>query len=271
MENLINNIDFNDRINQLKIQFQKVLTVKHFFADYPSEIRKALNNIDPSQPSIVAPIRLIMQNIEHSLLIECYTISEQLLKNSKYDLLDFDISMKSPVQKFLQYKIEPSKFSPNAKVQEINKFFKRYDGNKLFVKNLKIYDDMITCRHKYAHNGVYTFDLSNLPKLIEILNYLEFEYRMFLEKGPWWLLFKYIYSIENKGGNKSDKNIEYQKLKKDILPCVPKVRNIINAEKNFVTDKIYTLLDKIEQDCPYNEICTEFENIRKECDSYINE
>lgn len=187
--NKINGVDFIDRIEGLEEGYKRYIETSNFFSDYPNEIRHALNGISPNS---FFGVKKMIKESEKNLLIESYTISEQMLKNTKYQLLNFDETSDEPYQNFLKYKLEPTRFSPNPKTDEINKIFSRYRGRKLMLTYLPIYDKMITERHRYAHIGAYNFKIGDLPKIIGTLKYLEFEYRMFLGKTEWCEFIKKV-------------------------------------------------------------------------------
>lgn len=239
MKKYINGIDFIDKINQLQHRYESIQKTKNFLDDYRSEIRSVINEIESGQ---YFPLSDTIKEAEKSLLIDCYTIAEQMYKQTKYQILNFDNTEKTNYQKFLNNKLDPTKFSPNPRSEEISRFYKRYNSNKLFINKLNIYDDMIKNRHIYAHSGNYQFDISNLNNLINILLYLEFEYRMFHLQNEWVKFFKIINEINS---SKS----ECEKLFKSKIPLLKNYYSKILAmrmfEKNIVIDNIDEALNCI--------------------------
>ena len=271
----INDIDFFDRIERLHDSYIQVQTCKNFLADAPSELRKQVGKIqditnpDSDNNHIFHSLKKVISESHATILIECYTISEQMLKNTKYQILTFDETVDSDIQRFLQFKINPEKFSPNPQVKEISNFFKRYGGNKLFISDAEIYDSMIKKRHRYAHQGICDFDLINLPKIIEFLKYLEFEYRMFVQKNCWIEFFREFNSIDNLGGNMQAKEHNYQSKKKYLQNLVPKLMPLIHEEPNIVTNCLEPVLAMITGTSSYTEISTEVSVKKKQLKNYL--
>ncbi|WP_270994642.1 hypothetical protein [Listeria seeligeri] len=261
MTNKINDIDFKDRIIELKSNYESMVLINNFFNDVPKSIRRMLKDLQTEtypeieqESKIYHDLRKITKESKKALLIECYTIAEQMLKNAKYQLLNFDETDNSPSQKFLKYKINPEKFSPSPKVSEINTFFKRYGGNKLFISTIEIYDNMIKERHRYAHRGLYTFSIDDIPKIIDILLYLEFEFRMFLDNTDWIKFFNKFYSISFESNNKEKKQVKYSDLRNDLINMKCSLIKLSAEEDVIILPYICELLDAINLDDRYIEV-----------------
>ncbi|MBC2192614.1 hypothetical protein QJV14_12040 [Listeria cossartiae subsp. cayugensis] len=259
MTNKINDIDFKDRIIELRNNYESSLLINNFFSDVPKSIRGVLKELQTEtypeikqENKIYHDLRKITKESEKALLIECYTIAEQMLKNAKYQLLSFDETDNSPSQKFLKYKINPEKFSPSPRVSEINSFFKRYGGNKLFISTIEIYDNMIIERHRYAHRGLYAFSIEDIPKIIDILLYLEFEFRMFLDNNEWVKFFTQFYSINSNDKKKAQE--KYSLLRKDLISMKQCLINLITNEDIIVFPYVCDLLDAIKSNENYVEV-----------------
>ncbi|MFS9605090.1 hypothetical protein, partial [Klebsiella pneumoniae] len=106
LEKKINGFDFTDRIDQLELSYHKIIAAKNFFSDFPSEIRHAISNIS-DRDGVFQDVRDSVKKAENTLLIDAYTIAEQMLKNTKYQLLGYDDTEKSDLQLFLNHKIDP--------------------------------------------------------------------------------------------------------------------------------------------------------------------
>lgn len=238
----INGINFVEQIRDLENTYQDIVKAKNFLDDNRSQFRKAVKEICGDDSTYHA-ISASMKEAEKNLLISCYTISEQMFKESKYQLLGFDNLNQSRLQEFLNYKLNPGKFSPNPKCDEINKFFKRYDSNKLFLSDMELYDDMIKSRHRYAHKGEFHFHIDYTPKLIDILLYLEFEYRMFLEKNPWCVFLKKINNIISEGGNREQKQEKFKKIERELKSLIPDILETLSHSENIVCELRSTLIE----------------------------
>ena len=179
-----NEQNFSDRIDRLEKNYREILDTRNFLNDNTTELRQAVSSIKMD----FSKLRETIKKSEETLLIGCYTIAEQMLKEAKYEILGFDNTSKTNLQKFLNSKIDPMRFSPNAKIERLSNTLGSYIiGNASFgllygksSENLKIYDDMICSRHTYAHKGDYDFDIEKYQSVIETLRYLYFEYSEFL-------------------------------------------------------------------------------------------
>ena len=260
----INGVDFIDRIEELEKGYKRYIETSNFFSDYPKEIRYALNGI--SHDSFYGVKKMVKES-ERSLLIESYTISEQMLKNTKYQLLDFDETRDTDYQNFLRYKLDPTRFSPNPKIQEINKIFMRYRSRKLMLSGLSVYDKMIKERHRYAHTGSYNFNMAELPKIIGVLKYLEFEYRMFLGKTEWCRVIGMIINIR-KGTH------DNKKLLKELRGLSGAAEQLFEKSAAFITpdegyascnrNKVIEFLRSIKEADDLSVIERKFNNLRNE-------
>lgn len=242
----INGINFVEQIRDVENTYKDIVKAKNFLDDNRSQFRKAVREIS-GDDSIYHAISASMKEAEKNLLISCYTISEQMFKETKYQLLDFDVLNHTRLQNFLNYKLDPEKFSPNPKCDEINKFFRRYNSNKLFLNDLEIYDNMIKSRHRYAHKGVFQFNIVNLPKLIDILLYLEFEYRMFLSRDPWCIFLTEINKIISEGGNRDQKQEKFEKICCELKLLIPKILITLSLSENIVCELKDTLTELKDQ------------------------
>jgi hypothetical protein len=243
----INEINFVEQIRDLDITYQSIIKAKNFLDDNRSQFRHAVKEIDNDE-SIYHAISDSVKEAEKNLLISCYTIAEQMLKETKYQLLDFDRYNESRLQKFLNYKLEPEKFSPNPKHAEINKFFKRYASSKLFLNELKLYDEMIDCRHRYAHKGEFRFDINNIPKLIDILLYLEFEYRMFLTEDSWCIFLIKINEIISEPGGRIAKQEKFKAIEGELKSLIPNILTTLSCSKNIVCEVKDILVELKDED-----------------------
>ena len=257
-----NGVDFIDRIEELEKRYKRYIEISNFFSDYPNEIRHALNGISPDS---FYGVKKMVKESERNLLIESYTISEQMLKNTKYQLLAFDETKDTDYQNFLRYKLEPTRFSPNPKIQEINKMFERYRSRKLMLNSLSVYDKMIKERHKYAHTGSYNFNMAELPKIIGILKYLEFEYRMFLGKTEWCNIIGMI--TDKRKGTRDNK-----KLLKELRGLSGAAEQLFEKSAAFTTtdegyasryrNKVIEFLRNIKEADDLSVIKKNFNNLR---------
>lgn len=218
-------LDVVDRLECLEQNFSMVTEIKNSLSENRAEYRSLANNIGISQESLM----VCCDNFERSLLIECYTFSEQLVKNSFYRMIEFDNNNNEYVKSFIKNKVSKARFSPNVKFEEIEKMIKNQlftDFKFLYPKNnseIGLYNEMVKSRHVYAHKGIYEFQFNDFYVILNVLKYLYFELS-FLNSSTSVkrreFQNKYFNLKENvKKVSDIDNNLKYQRN------CLKKVKN----------------------------------------------
>lgn len=181
--------EFNatERLKEVKQIYDQVKQIKVSLADHRDKYRafSTSANIDS----------LALQNccdqFEYTLLIACYTYSEQLYKNFFYEMIKKDMSNNDHLNNFIESKVPKQRFVPNVDTKEIEKSI-----NKELNKNIKFkfllrpdndlvkkYNEMVKSRHRYAHKGIYDFNFNNFESVICFLEYLQLEFKLIVECG----------------------------------------------------------------------------------------
>lgn len=73
--------------------------------------------------------------------------------------------------------------------------------------------------------------------------YLEFEFRMFLEKNPWCIFLKKINSIISEGGNREQKQEKFEKIECELKSLIPEILKTLSHSENIVCELRYTLIE----------------------------
>lgn len=131
-------------------------------------------NLDPND-SLKA-----IDRCETSLVIDTYTYSERLLKNTIYQLINYTGKRDSSIELFIEDKIPPHRFVPNPKFKEFKLQLEKLHTNyKLFIsgnnEHVKPYDLMIESRHRYAHRHVTPPDIAQIKESFVMIQYLKWE------------------------------------------------------------------------------------------------
>lgn len=237
---MIYDLDEKESFENLKYQYQQVKNLLILRSENREVLRKACCRIFKID---YEDLDNCISSFEQSLLISCYTLSEQLLKNFIYQLLTKDSNSNTHVDKFINIKLDINKFSPNPKFCEIKKelnSFLKYDFY-LSQKNplIKSYDEMIDSRHSYAHANSYIYNFKSFPEVIEALEYLIFEYNLFLNH------------YESKG-----KNIVYWKNFSESLGKIKRLDDCVKDTTRVKCNYIELLQNMIlfRDDCDQSEI-----------------
>ncbi|EGO8147472.1 hypothetical protein FAE20_002186, partial [Enterococcus faecalis] len=207
--------EFNSEDTLIDIQrnFSRIVDVSNSLSDNSSSYRRFYEEIGLDFNIAKESIK----KSEYSLLIDCYTFSEKLLKNTIYHCLEFKNNSNDYVNNFMFRKLNPEKFSPNPKFKSFEEELKSLNSNFKFVlsqnfSKIKSYDSMIQSRHQYAHANIYPLDIKNSEEdLLEVLAYLDWECNMFL--------------------NNIQKHITLENLFKCIVKDSEKLKKINNSKK----------------------------------------
>lgn len=170
--------DSTSALEKIKMQHSSIKKLKEKLADDRAKFRDFCCDIDLDNSILFDSI----DTYERTLLIDCYTYSEQLTKSLIYHLLDKDNNSNTYIETFIDRKINPERFSPNVKFDNLGNVVNDvYDKFQFILKNIsetEVYDELIKSRHRYAHKGRYTFDFLNFLTVIDVLEYITFEFEL---------------------------------------------------------------------------------------------
>ena len=173
---LVFDFDTEMRLNDLKDNYQMVIELRVSLSEKRNKYRKFANIIKLDPNSLLTSCDIF----ERSLLLNCYTCSEQLVKNFIYEVIEKDRHRNIYLNLFINNKVNENTFSPRIKLNEIEQIISKslIEGFKFPISknNIKIkkYNEMIKARHKYAHSGLYDFDYQYFDNVIEVIEYLVF-------------------------------------------------------------------------------------------------
>lgn len=179
------NIDFNDRLSEIKEHYRMVKEIRDSLAEKRSKYRQFADDIEIDQQSLFK----CCDNFEKSLLINRYTFVEQCFKSFVYNVLEKDFNKNEYINSFLNNKLSEDKFSPNVDLDSMRKIIKEFfNVNIEFVVDLnsdkvKKYKELIKTRHRYAHRGIYDFDFKNFKEVIEMMDFLKYIFDLYLKEN----------------------------------------------------------------------------------------
>ena len=232
---LLYQFEVKERIKDIDLVYNQVLEINNSISDHRSKYRRFSEEMNISKQSLLN----CCDWFERILLINCYTFSEQFVKNFFYELLEKGTHNNIFLNNFLDNKIHIDKFSPNVKFKNIESDIQNdlWKDFKFILSpniiDIKMYDEMIKARHTYAHSGNYNFDFKNFKPSIKTLKYIVFELSMLYESGQ--VFRKQFQDDYNQIKNDSiaivklDKNREYKidEIKREL-------KEIRNQSKKFV-------------------------------------
>lgn len=226
---MIYEFDSKERLDNIKILYSEIKELNNSLAYKRSKYRKFSKIIKIDYYILERSIK----NLQCSLLIECYTFMEQLIKNFYYHFLEKNRHSNKYLNIFLDKKLPEDKFSPNIRYHNIQKILKDDLGiDSLFFiklnKNLiDKYDDLVKTRHRYAHNGNYDYEFENYEDIIKILEFLRFNIHMYTHNKKKYEEIKIIIA----------------KIKDDVK----KIQSCENPSKKYFSEKIKELRKSIKK------------------------
>jgi hypothetical protein len=230
---MIYEFDDLDTLEIIKDNHLKISALQNSLIDNISAYRTFFGSIGTSFPLA----KEVISKSEYSLLIDCYTFSERLLKNTIYECLSYRKHKNNSLNLFLQKKINPEKFSPNVKFKEFESELISLSNNFKFLLSenhyaVRIYNELVKSRHRYAHSNEYPFAYENYGDAIVVLEYLQWECSMFIQNqvrhGNLLLEYNSIIDCSKKlkkiSNNKKlryltkqeAKNVDLKKFRKDV-------------------------------------------------------
>lgn len=248
---MIFEFDAKERIDDIKQNFEYVLEIKNSLADNREKYRNLSIEINVSKESLFQ----CCDAFERALLINCYTFSEQLMKNFVYEAIEKDRHENNFLNKFIDNKIPKNRFSPNVNLDKMEKDIRKdlFKDFKFILPNtlneIKIYNEMVNSRHTYAHRGIYNFDFYNFRAVIQVLEYIYFEFSTIINDGESFRLqiqedLKKISELSKKINNITDIKYQRDKLKEIKILCKKVVKNY--SDKMEDVDLLRNLYNNIK-------------------------
>lgn len=262
---MIHDFDEVEEFLEIKINYENLKKIKNSLSDNRNKYRDLFhgNKLDLG----LNDIERLIKDSEKALLIDCYTYSEKLLKYTIYHSVDFRKSKNEYINRFLELKIAPKRFSPVAKFESFQDDIKKLvklEGYKFFMNKeclkIKKYDEMIDSRHSYAHDNKYPMDFNDYENCIDVLEYLTWECRKFIVNpkkhhrlnNEFFEIIKGVERLKKLNHNlplrnirqNNTKGINIKVFRNDIRKFLAKYRN--ELEKVSLFKEIIEELDKIQ-------------------------
>ncbi|WP_455060832.1 hypothetical protein [Parvimonas micra] len=228
-----------DEVRELNVIRENLQTLK-LISNGLSDKRSIFLDFAKGLSIEMSKFRKYIEKGEATLVIDCYTYAERLLKNTLYEVLEFEKNENLYVNKFLQKKISRKKFSPNVKFESFSNELSSYNVEFKFIigKNyriVKIYDEMVESRHKYAHANSIPQGLEATEDVLVFLEYLAWECNRYIEyyNEPNNIQIDLIGLVKS-----SNKVVEY---------CGKNIETI--SELNYISDSKYPGFEELSLNC----------------------
>lgn len=248
---MIYDFDSEERLNDIRLHHRQIKELKNNYSEKRSKYRKMASILKFDYMSLERSLK----EFEYSLLINCYTFMEQLVKNYIYQTLQKGTHKNAHINKFIDNKINPEKFSPNVTFENIKKILtEELDINLEFLipvnkSQIEKYNELVKSRHKYAHSGKYDFDFKVFEEVIDLLEYLRFEmYSSIKKENDYNELKSIIKNYQKKLGKlKKTEPVPQDYLKKIVEDLRKDIDKAIRLCEILELDKI-ELLKKMPEE-----------------------
>lgn len=270
---LIRNFGINESLTEISKDYKILLSLKNSLSENSSSYSQFEKENSLERHSI----RNSYNSYEKYLLIQCYTFSEQILKNLIYVMLNKDNLKNDYLKTFVEKKIPENRYVPNVKFKKIpNEILNNTGYNFFFLLNnnnieIKKYDDLVDNRNKYAHSGSCAFSFEHFEDIINVLYYFSFEYSEIINKktnlNNLYKVLQLIIIFDNKC------KIDTQKKIEDIM-----IHNNIFFENNYkkvskirLLNPLFDVLSKLKTETIYNEQLSTIKKIQNIIKLYYHE
>jgi hypothetical protein len=238
-------------LEKLRKTYGDAKILKDILADNRAKMRKIASDAEIDFSAIEQCIR----NCDKVLLIECYTFVEQMAKNLVFLYLDKGKNSNEYLERFLEEKVG-EKYSPRVKYGEFRNLIKKFSGvNDIYdsfilrgdLSQIRLYDELVKSRHQFAHANNYTFEFVNYIDVLDVLEYLAFEFKVIM--NGWGIEFfnykKNFKKLQNEisNGVKSKGVIKIKECLKEIRKETKKIYKKhyeilaeVSLLENFISD-----------------------------------
>lgn len=239
------------------------------FADIENRIASfnEVTQLFRQNPDLITNPDTVKSTMKMSLVVAIYSLSEQLLKDTIYKLLEVDFTeeTQSSKDKFILKQIPPESHPITPDLDRIKSELKIFDSNfKLYLPKItdtykNAYIRLIQVRHDYAHGNIHTEGIEYTDAL-RFVEYLNIHYSEIIEG-------KYIKDIQGYSKNleKLKNHTDYQQFtfhKGQIAPSlsmyVDQIEELYSSEEKYdiyYLNEIYEslkeandMLDDIQED-----------------------
>lgn len=194
----------------------------------------------------------LIKTIENSLVIAIYSLSEQLLKDKIYNILQvrFIAEEQSSKDKYILKQMPPERYPITPDLDRIRKELRVfYPEFKLYFSKInKDYKDsyvkLIKARHEYAHANNHTSDL-DFDAAKRFVEYLKLHYDD-IEVGN----INKLETLEKKIFNlcKSSGYLHFESQKQTINDCFNRIKELEDSYFISYIDDVYSFLSEIVDD-----------------------
>lgn len=235
---MIYELDYDFRLEELQKNINYVKNINDSLADKRDKYRIFSDENEINFNSLEKCLKMY----ERTVLIDAYTLAEQLIKNVYYELIDKDRQENGRLKQFINRKVNPEKFSPNVKYKLIEKSIATdlIDGFKFIFSarndEITTYNYMIDSRHKYAHNGEYYFNEDKFNEAVKVIDYIYIELRMV---------------IDHENTYRIDYQEKFKLIKEMMIGTEKCIKNYKDKGENGILKEVRNKLKEIKKECNY--------------------
>ncbi|MBF0806251.1 MULTISPECIES: hypothetical protein [unclassified Streptococcus] len=223
--------------------------IEKTIADY-TQLKQLVNN------ELFTMSESLIKTLENSLVIAIYSLSEQLLKNTIYKILEvqFDIDQQTPKDRYILGQMPPERYPVTPTIERIlaeMKFY--YPKFELYTPSIVMnykdsYVKLVKARHDYAHanNHTQNIDFDSAKKFVE---YLNFQYND-INNGNYISKIKSLYNLLNKFVDKEHfRNFypHYEAKSNEINELVNELDTLYNSDESYDIDYLNDIYEPLRE------------------------
>ncbi|NYS33240.1 hypothetical protein HZZ02_05530 [Streptococcus danieliae] len=201
----------------------------------------------------------LLKTIESSLVIAIYSLSEQMLKNKIYRVLEvqFEEENQTPKDMYILKQMPPDRYAvtPNLRriKQELELYYPQFElyTPKIVTDYKESYEKLVAARHDYAHANYHTenIDFESAKKFVEYLNvqYDDIDNYNYIHK------IKHFYSLLNRftreKNNKDFQTFEsYFEVKSgEVESVVTEIEDLYSSDDCYDIDYLNDIYEPLKE------------------------
>lgn len=235
------NFCYEERLSEIEKSIADYTQLKHFAS---------------GELGLISISENLIKTIENSLVIAIYSLSEQLLKDKIYRVLQvrFDKNEQTPKDKYILRQMPPERYPVTPDLIRIKNELKLYYPNftlytpKIISNYRESYKNLVKARHDYAHanNHTQNIDFDAAKKFVEYLKlqYDDIDHQNYILKIK--SVYTFLESYKNKENFQNFKG-HFENKSKSIENLVEEIENLYNNDSRYDLDYLNDIYEPLKE------------------------
>lgn len=230
--------DYETRVAEIELNLQGYVQLKQL-----------------SENSLVLISDGLIKTLENALVISIYSLSEQLLKDTVYSILEvtFEEDSQTHKDRYILKQMDPNKYPMTPTIDRINSELKIYFPEfKLYFPDIvsdykSAYKQLLNARHDYAHANNHTEDI-DFGNALKFIQYLKVHYQELRSEDRYITkmleLAKLLKKFERKNTIQEFQNFLIGK-RANIDLLIDDIKTLSNEEDKYDIDYLNDIFEQI--------------------------